>query len=243
MKGKDLIGKRFGRLLVIKQIGIDKRTRQKKWLCKCDCGKEKETITSYLTSGDTKSCGCLRRESELKNLEKGRGKNTIKHGMHNTRIYQIWADMKERCFNINNKAYKNYGERGIKVCDEWIDKKNGFINFYNWAIKNGYKEYLTIDRINVNGNYEPSNCRWATWKQQANNRRMTRKIIIFGENKTAYEFEKQYGLNANLLIQRYDKGYRNDKLVYKGNLGHFKVTNLKRDSKGRFIKKERKYEI
>lgn len=234
MKGKNLTNQKFGRLLVLRQIGIDKRTRQKIWLCRCDCGKEKEIITSYLTSGDTQSCGCYRKECEIKNLSKFWGKPKT-HGLSKTRMYQIWADMKDRCNNSKNYSFKDYGARGIKICNEWaID----FINFYNWAINNGYQDNLTIDRIDVNGNYEPSNCRWVTMKEQANNKRNTIKITILGETKTAYEFEKQYGLKAGLLIDRYEKGYRDDKLIYKGNLGHFKKTNLKRDNKGRFLKKE-----
>lgn len=231
-KGRDLIGERFGRLIVIEENGRNK-SRQKMWLCRCDCGNEKEVPTSYLTSGDTTSCGCYRKECELKNLSKFWGKPRT-HGLSKTRIYQIWADMKDRCNNNKNQFYKNYGGRGIKVCDEWT---TDFMNFYNWAMENGYKEELTIDRINVDGNYEPNNCRWATWKLQANNKRTSRKITIYGKTKTAYEFEKQYGISAHVLIDRYDKGYRDDKLIYKGNLGHFRKTNLKRDSKGRFLKK------
>lgn len=86
------------------------------------------------------------------------------HGLSRTRIYQCWSDMKQRCLNINNKSYKNYGERGISICSEWTNKECGFINFYNWAINNGYQETLTLDRKDVNGNYEPFNCRWVTMK-------------------------------------------------------------------------------
>ena len=236
MAGKNLIGQKFGRLTVIKFKEIDKKTRQKIWLCQCDCGNEKEVITSYLTSGDTSSCGCYRRECELKNLKQARERGVNKtHGMHNSRIYHIWIDMKIRCYNLNNPAYKYYGGRGIKVCDEW---KNDFMSFYNWAINNGYNNKLTLDRINNNGNYEPNNCMWATWKEQGNNRRTTRKITLYGETKNAYEFEKQYGIKAGLLIKRFDKGYEDWKIIYKGNLGHFKKNNLKRDKKGRFIKNE-----
>lgn len=236
MKGKDLTGQRFGRLLVLKQIGIDVKSGQKRWLCECDCGNKKETITSYLTSGDTSSCGCYRKECELKNLKEAREKGVNKtHGLSKTRIYQIWADIKDRCYNNKNASYKHYGGRNIVVCDEW---RRNFMAFYNWAIKNGYQENLTIDRINVNGNYEPQNCRWATYKEQANNKRTTRKIIIYDKIKTAYEFEKEYGIKAHVLVDRYDKGYRNEKLIYKGNLGHFRVCHCERDNFGRFVKKE-----
>ena len=230
MKGKNLIGERFGRLIVIKEKGRNKR-RQKVWLCKCDCGEIKEVPTSYLTSGDTTSCGCYRKECEITNLSKTWGETRKTHGLSKTRIYQIWADMKDRCYNLKSASYKDYGGRGIKVCEVWI---KDFVCFYNWAIENGYNDTLSIDRVNVNGNYEPDNCRWATYKEQANNKRNTRMITIYGETKTAYEFEKQYGIKAHLLVDRYDKGYRNEKLVYKGNLGHFRRCNLKKDSKGRF---------
>lgn len=237
MRGKDLTGNRFGRLKVIKQIGVDKKKRQKLWLCQCDCGNTKEVITSYLMSGDTSSCGCYRRECELKNLEKCRGISNITHGMHDTRIYRIWSDIKQRCNNKNKNSFKDYGGRGITVCKEW---NNDFMNFYKWAINNGYDDTLTIDRVDVNGNYEPDNCRWTNWKEQANNRRTTRKITIYGETKTAYEFEKQYGIKGHVLIDRFDKGYRDEKLIYKGNLGHFRKTTLKKDSKGRFMKRSEK---
>lgn len=221
-------------MTVIKNIGVDKKSRQKLWLCKCDCGNAKITKTSYLTSGDTSSCGCYRKECELRNLSKFWGKPRS-HGLHNTRIYQIWADMKDRCNNEKSKAFNHYGGRGIKVCEQW---QKDFVNFYNWTMNNGYKDNLTIDRINVNGDYEPNNCRWVTWKVQANNKRTSKKITIFGETKTTFEFEQQYNLKAHLLIDRYNKGYRDEKLVFQGNLGHFRKNNLKRDSKGRFLKKE-----
>lgn len=238
MIGLNLTGKRFGRLVVLKDTGKREKS-QKVWMCKCDCGNTKEVITSYLTSGDTKSCGCYRKECELKNLGEFWGKPKT-HGLSKTRVYRIWIDMNARCEKKNNKAYKHYGERGIKVCKEW---KENFLSFYNWAIKNGYKDELSIDRINVNGNYEPNNCRWADAKTQGNNKRNTRKIKIFNEVKTAYDFEKQYGIKAYLLLDRYDKGYRDDKLIYKSNLSHFRKCKNKRDSKGRFIKNEKTNKI
>lgn len=238
MKGLDLTGKRFGRLLVLKDTG-EKKKRQKVWLCQCDCGNTKKVITSYLTSGDIKSCGCYRKESELKNLSKIWGKPRT-HGLSKTKLYRVYSDMKNRCNNTKCKAYKDYGQRGIKVCDEW---QENFMNFYDWAIKSGYKDELSIDRIDNNKGYSPDNCRWATQREQANNTRLTKKVTILGETKTFYEFEKQYGIPAQLMHSRYNKGFRDEKVIYNGNLGSFKTTKLKRDAKGRFLKKEVANEI
>lgn len=177
----DLTGKTINNLFVIKRVENTK-SGNTRWLCKCICGKEFITNGTAIRIGHTKSCGCLRKE-------KTSGKNCIlyKHGLYRTRLYKTWHNMIQRCSNKNNIHFKNYGGRGIKVCDDW---KNDFLSFYNWAINNGYKDNLTIDRIDVNGNYEPSNCRWVTMKEQSNNRTSNHLITFNNETHNMMEWSK-----------------------------------------------------
>lgn len=123
--------------------------------------------------------------------------------------------MKKSCYNKNDSSYKHYGGRGIKICDEWIEKENGFINFYNWAMNNGYKENLSIDRINVNGNYEPSNCRWATAIQQANNRTNNHYIIYNKEKHTMTEWGRILNISYATLKTRARKNLPDELLLSK----------------------------
>ena len=158
---------------------IDSPSRYNYYICQCDCGNIQHIRVDYVLSGSTKACSeCL--SEKVKKLRK---QNATKHGLGNTRLYSIYRGMKERCYNANSTAYKNYGGRGIRICDEWLDKESGFLNFYNWAMSNGYSDDLSIDRIEVDGNYEASNCRWASRQVQVENRSNT--IYITYEQKVA----------------------------------------------------------
>lgn len=192
-----LTGERFGRLVV--ESFYDTNNRNTLWKCKCDCGKEVIVKGTYLVNGDTKSCGCLKRDRTIE-------RNTT-HGMaHQTRLYTVWKGMRERCYNVNCSEYQNYGGRGVTICPEWDD----FSCFAQWAEENGYNESLpasecSIDRIDNNGIYEPSNCRWVSMSQQARNTRRNRLLFYDGQVKPAVEWGEIYGINSKNITQRIDK--------------------------------------
>lgn len=190
-----LVGQKFGRLTVIKREKNDK-TNHSKWLCRCECGNYKIIAGTFLRTFKTKSCGCLFREVHSKSKYKN------KQEKHFKRIYNILMGMKDRCYNFNSKDYKYYGNRGIKICQEWLNNETGVDNFYNWAITNRYREDLTIDRIDVNGNYEPENCRWVNSKTQARNTRKNRKIEYNGESKTLSEWSEILNIKYVTLSNR-----------------------------------------
>lgn len=160
-KSKDITGQRFGKLVAIKKVGTDGR-RNAIWLCKCDCGNECQRIVAELTKNKNHSCGCLAKE-HLKDMANG----NITHGMTGTRLYGCYKGMMSRCYRKKDIHYKAYGGRGIVVCDEW---KNNAKAFIDWAITHGYSDDLTIERIDVNGNYEPSNCTWIPMSEQYKNK-------------------------------------------------------------------------
>lgn len=165
----DLAGAIYGRLTIIRVSGSNKHGA-KKVLCMCSCGKEKEVMLNSLRIGTTKSCGCLRKELLVK--------NSTKHSLCKHRLYHIFNNMKDRCYNENEKSYKNYGGRGIVICDEWL---SDFQKFFDWSIANGYSSGLQIDRVNNNLGYCPDNCRYTTGSINSQNTRLIRK-----SNKTGY---------------------------------------------------------
>lgn len=135
----------------------------------------------------------------------------IKHGKYHTRLYRIYSNMKKRCYNSNMINYKNYGGRGIKVCNEWLDN---FMTFYDWAMDNGYRDDLTIDRIDINGNYEPANCRWLTYKQQANNRRNNVYLTYDGKTQTMKEWADELNIPYSRINCRHRRGYTDKECLF-----------------------------
>lgn len=187
MKHRDLTGEKFGRLTVLKQYSHPKGGVYY-YLCECDCEQHTQLIVEgkSLRSGNAKSCGCLRKEATIR-----RNKANRLYEEKDDRLVRIWRAMHHRCESEIDEHYKNYGERGIKVCEEWHD----FEPFKQWAWNNGYNDNLTIDRIDSNGNYEPCNCRWISQKEQANNTNRNKYLTYQGTTQTLAQWCEELGLN------------------------------------------------
>ena len=186
------VGDIYGRLTLIKKY------EGKKSLFRCECGNIKMINIHNVEYGRVKSCGCLFKEG-----------NNKKHGDKNERLYHIWKSMRERCNTPSCRSYYNYGGRGIGICSEWDD----YLNFKNWAINNGYSKDLTIDRINVDGNYEPSNCRWVTMKQQGNNKRTNVFLTYNGKTMTMTQWAEEIGIDHRVLWSRLNSGWSVEKAL------------------------------
>lgn len=202
----DLTGQRFGKQVALEKVGSSKDGRAT-WLCRCDCGQEITTTSANLIRGHTKSCGCFRKERVTE------AHQTHGDGSHinRNRLYHIWADIKNRCNSPNCRAYKNYGGRGIHVCEEW----QNYSAFKQWAFQNGYNEELTIDRIDVNKDYSPSNCRWVSKHEQCQNKRNSRKISYNGETKTLSQWAIELRIPRTTFAHRLDDGWNIEEAMKK----------------------------
>lgn len=222
IKGKPIVdytGRRFGKLTV---IGLDRiENKISWWNVKCDCGTIKSVRGNSLPI--LKSCGCQKREQDLKNI----GVTDFNHHqLTNHPVYSIWSGMKTRCENKNAEHYKDYGGRGIKICDEWKDLRN----FAKWADETGFEpgKNFSIERKNVNGDYCPENCVWIDRKLQTHNCRNTRRLTINGETKPLIEWAEIYGIDYKTVSSRYTNGYREpEDLFYKGSLINKKAIRIK----------------
>ena len=199
---KNLVGEKFGSLSVIKRVP-SLSSKYSLWLCHCDCGKDVVVRGGNLASGNSKSCGCKKMDI---------GRRSLKHGMSNTRLYHIHSWMKERCSKPYSSAYRWYGGKGVCVCDEWLGE-NGFKNFADWAMASGYSDELSIDRINPNGNYEPTNCRWVDTKTQQNNKTSNRHVEYQGSTYTLTQFSEMIDMKIATVWARLKRGWSVEKVA------------------------------
>lgn len=221
-KALDLTGERYGNLTVIKRVA-NSTNGHSNWLCRCDCGNYTVVHSGHLREKNgTKTCGCLLKKA---------GERTYKHGKRNTRLYCIWAGIKERVLNTQNENYPLYGGRGITICQEWL---GDFQAFYDWSMANGYDENAkrvecTLDRIDVNGNYEPSNCRWVDMKKQSRNRRNTIYVDCFGKKIPLSEACENHGLNYSKMKAR----------IRRGKTFEESIVDAEKDLRGKYERKKK----
>lgn len=194
-------GDKYGLLTIIEEAEgrYSGKHRRRIFLCKCDCGNFKKIALNSLRTGHTKSCGCIKKITARKNGLKG-----VTHGMSDTKLYDVWRGMKKRCYLESNPSYEDYGGRGIKVCESWL---SSFEVFSEWAIANGYEEKLSIERIDVNGDYEPDNCEWIPLSRQSLNKRNTRYITHNNKTLTLREWSEKLDLSYGALKRRLQVGW------------------------------------
>ena len=203
MKNEDVsvhIGEKHNYLTIEKFDHFDSCYRLH-YICRCKCGNRKIIRYDHLCTNGVQSCGCIRKE--------GRNK---KHGFYgkNERLCKIWDCIKRRCNNPKNPNFKYYGGRGIKICDEW---SGNLSNFFEWAVNNGYRDDLTIDRIDVNGNYEPSNCRWIPFREQAQNKRANHYISVDEDKKCLAEWVRQFDKSDTMFYYWKKKGLSDEECI------------------------------
>lgn len=187
------VGEKYGRLTI-----LENHHPKNEVLCLCECGNTKIARADNVFYGGTRSCGCLFNEG-----------NNKKHGDKGKRLYIIWKGMRCRCYTKSSSTYNNYGGRGITICEEW----SNYENFKQWALNNGYTDNLSIDRIDVNGNYEPSNCRWVSMKKQSNNKRNNRYLEYKGQVKTMQELAEENGIKPATIWARLNRGWDVEKAL------------------------------
>lgn len=194
----NLEGRRFGKLTVLEQA--EHRGGRVAWRCICDCGEEKDILSTSLTSGKTISCGCFRRATTRATGKTNRKPPYIK------RLRSIYSAIQGRCYDKGNCGYKNYGGRGISVCEEW-NGEHGESVFIVWALENGYEDSLTIDRKDNDKGYSPSNCKWSTMKEQQNNRRNNRIVTYGGKEYTVSQLSEKINIEYGTLLNRIDSNW------------------------------------
>lgn len=209
-RGADLTGMKFGILTVVSKapdyIAPNGR-KHRRFVCRCDCGND--VIVAIDNLKRTKSCGCIKRS-----VAASIGAKNVRHGdarnVDRARLYRIWSGMKSRCLNQKSPEYDIYGGRGIKICKEWVDD---YPAFKCWAMKNGYSDELSIDRIDCNGDYAPDNCRWATAKEQSNNLRNNKRVVIDGVEMTIAQLSDKYKIPHHILLSRYNLGWSGEQIL------------------------------
>lgn len=193
----DLTGRRFGRWTVLEEAG--RRNGGVMWKCRCDCGTVREVRSNHLVMNRSVSCGCYNKEI------------ITTHGNTKTDLHHVWANMKDRCLNAKSSESKNYLKRGITICKEWIESYEAF---ERWAKENGYKKGLTLDRIDNDGNYEPSNCRWADMKTQCRNRRSNVFLEYLGERHCISEWAEITNQPYARLSSRHRRGWSDKEIIF-----------------------------
>lgn len=199
----DLTGKRFGKLVVIRENG--RKRKEVQWECLCDCGKKVDVSGYNLRTGHTTSCGCMKGHTES---------HSFRYQHRHDPIASIYTNMKTRCYNPNYYLFHHYGGKGITLCDEWLGE-NGFENFYRWSLLHGYQPGLSIDRIDNSKGYSPDNCRWVNMKEQQNNRTNNRLITAHGETHTMAEWSAISGICYGTLQRRIYSGWDESDAVTK----------------------------
>ena len=189
----DKTGQVFGRLVAVSLTRTS--SGRTAWTCECSCGNTVTVDSTNLRGGRTESCGCLQRERT--------GNANRTHGEENTRLYRTWLGMRNRCLNGNEPAYKNYGGRGISIYLDW----GSFENFRDWARASGYEDHLTIERVDVNGNYEPANCTWIPRSEQTKNRRDSVFIEWNGKRQIMADWAREMGMSDKILWYRIKNGW------------------------------------